>query len=115
MATLVKPATRVAAQCTNALALAGATTVRPIRSKHRRMTLGWEFISGMNLLGQRIGKGGDMKIIPMEDRKKCRCYFCGETRSVKYLIKISDPVMDSKPCEVACCNKCAALRIGREE
>ena len=67
MATLVKPATRVAAQCTNALALAGATTVRPIRSKHRRMTLGWEFISGMNLLGQRIGKGGDMKIIPMEE------------------------------------------------
>lgn len=56
-----------------------------------------------------------MKIIPMEDRKKCRCYFCGDTRSVKYLIKISDPVVDSKPCEVTCCNECAALRIGDEE
>lgn len=56
-----------------------------------------------------------MKIIPMEDRKKFRCYFCDETRSVKYFIKIFDPVVDSRPCEVACCNKCAALHIGCKE
>lgn len=56
-----------------------------------------------------------MKIIPTEDRKKCRCYFCGETRSVKYLIKIFDPVLDSKPSEVTCCNRCAALHINHKE
>ena len=60
-------------------------------------------------------RGSDMKTIPMEDRKKCCCYFCGETRSVKYLVKIFDPVVDSKPCEVTCCNKCAALHIGNKE
>ena len=56
-----------------------------------------------------------MKIIPIEERKKCRCYFCGETRSVKYLVKIFDPVVDSKSCEVSCCNKCAALHNGNKE
>lgn len=50
-----------------------------------------------------------MKIIPKAERRKCSCYFCGETRSVKYLVKIFDPVVDNKPCEVACCNKCALL------
>ena len=59
--------------------------------------------------------GETMKIIPIEDRKNCRCYFCGETRSVKYLVKIFDPIADSKPCEVTYCNKCTALRIGHEK
>lgn len=52
-----------------------------------------------------------MKIMPDEDRKGCCCYFCGETRSVKYLVRIYDPVLDSKPCDVACCNKCSLLCI----
>lgn len=56
-----------------------------------------------------------MKIIPVEDCKKCRCYFCGETQSVKYLVKIFDPVVDSKPCEVTYCNKCALLHISCKE
>lgn len=55
-----------------------------------------------------------MKIIPRAERRKCSCYFCGETRSVKYLVKIFDPVVDNKPCEVACCNKCALLYGGME-
>lgn len=33
-------------------------------------------------------------IIPIEQREKCRCAFCGETRSVKY------------KAEVTVCNKC---------
>lgn len=55
-----------------------------------------------------------MKIISEKDRKKCRCYFCGETRSEKYIVEIFDPVVDSKPCEVTCCNKCAILHSGGE-
>lgn len=53
-----------------------------------------------------------MKIIPEKDRKNCRCYFCEETRSVKYIVKIFDPVLSSKPCEVTCCNRCALLHLG---
>ena len=45
-------------------------------------------------------------IIPMEKRSNYRCYFCGETRSVNYITKINDPVIDSKPTNVCCCNKC---------
>lgn len=45
-------------------------------------------------------------IIPLEKRKNYRCYFCGETRSVKYITEIIDPVIDSKPTKVCCCNKC---------
>lgn len=56
-----------------------------------------------------------MKIIPVEDRKNYRCYFCEETRSVKYTLRIFDPVLDNKPCEVPCCNRCAALHIGRKK
>lgn len=55
-----------------------------------------------------------MRIIPEEDRKNYRCYFCGETRSVKYIVKLFDPMVASKPCEVSCCNRCAALYATKE-
>ena len=39
---------------------------------------------------------------------KCRCYFCGDTRSVKYMMDIYDPVISNKMTSVCICNKCAA-------
>ena len=45
-------------------------------------------------------------IIPIEKRHNYRCFFCGETRSVKYITEIMDPVIDSKPTKVCCCNLC---------
>ena len=39
--------------------------------------------------------------------KKLRCYFCGETRSVKYEKEVFDPAVSNKPTEVCVCNKCA--------
>lgn len=48
-------------------------------------------------------------IIPIEKRKNYRCYFCGETRSVKYITEIMDPVIDSKPTKVCCCNRCILI------
>lgn len=56
-----------------------------------------------------------MKLIPIEDRGKYRCHFCGETRSVKYLVNCFDPVVSSEPIEVACCNRCCALLISCEK
>lgn len=45
-----------------------------------------------------------------------KCYFCGETRSVKYKTKvlISDTIPNNKETEkeVCTCNKCALLMIG---
>lgn len=46
------------------------------------------------------------KLLPAEERKRNKCYFCGETRSVKYLVTIRD---GSKNIEVASCNKCACM------
>lgn len=43
------------------------------------------------------------RLLPTEERKRHKCYFCGETRSVKYLVSIQD---GSKIIEVASCNKC---------
>lgn len=50
-----------------------------------------------------------ISIIPIEERSKCRCHFCGETRSVKYITEIFDPVIDNKPSRVCCCNKCILI------
>lgn len=48
-------------------------------------------------------------IIPIDKRHNYRCFFCGETRSVKYITEINDPVIDSKPTKVCCCNKCILI------
>lgn len=50
-----------------------------------------------------------MKLIADWTTKQHRCHFCGETKSVKYLMKVSDPVVSDKPIEVTVCNKCAML------
>lgn len=44
--------------------------------------------------------------IPPDKRNNYRCFFCGETRSVKYVMEIYDPVIDSKPTRVCSCNLC---------
>lgn len=45
-----------------------------------------------------------MKIMSREERRGKTCYFCGETRSVKYIV-------DGKPC----CNRCAGIRLLNEK
>ena len=45
-------------------------------------------------------------LIPIADRPKYRCHFCGTNKSVKYITEVYDPVIDSKPTKVCCCNKC---------
>lgn len=45
-----------------------------------------------------------LKVIPTEQQNKFKCYFCGDTRSVKYLVT----TIGRK--EVPCCNRCALLR-----
>lgn len=44
-----------------------------------------------------------LRLLPTEERKRHKCYFCGETRSVKYSVTIRD---GSEIIEVASCNKC---------
>jgi hypothetical protein len=59
--------------------------------------------------------GGFMnKLISNWRNKNLRCHFCGETRSVKYTMKIFDPIVDSKSTEVCVCNKCALRYIDKE-
>lgn len=55
-----------------------------------------------------------MKLIPDWSNKNLQCHFCGETKSVKYAMKILDPVVDNNPTEVCVCNKCA-LRYNSKE
>lgn len=50
-----------------------------------------------------------MKYIENWQNKKLKCYFCGETKSVKYTIKIFDGIADNKPTEVCVCNKCVLV------
>ena len=53
-----------------------------------------------------------MKVVTMlspKERENKRCYFCNETRSVKYVTEIFDPVIQNKPSHVYCCNKCIVL------
>lgn len=46
------------------------------------------------------------KLINDWQNKNLKCHFCETTKSVKYSIKISDPVIDNKTTEVYVCNKC---------
>lgn len=50
-----------------------------------------------------------MKIIPAGLRQGLTCYFCGETRSVKYELEIHGFTGDF-PKTVCACNKCALTR-----
>ena len=52
-----------------------------------------------------------MKLIHDWVNKKLRCYFCGEMRSVKYIMEIFNPVESDKLIEVYVCNKCALRSI----
>lgn len=49
------------------------------------------------------------KLIPTEDRSKCRCCVCGETRSVKYLIPTYNPLEGEEIQDLPYCNRCALL------
>ncbi len=55
-----------------------------------------------------------IKLIPDWRDKNLTCHFCGETRSVKYTMKVLviDPLLGTDRIEVCCCNKCALLCIG---
>ena len=57
-----------------------------------------------------------ISMIPPDKRNNYRCHFCGETRSVKYVVEIFDPVIDAhNPSKVVCCNVCHALHNNRKE
>jgi transcription elongation factor Elf1 len=49
--------------------------------------------------------GGNMKFIPDWNNKNLQCYFCGETRSVKYAMKIKT----HPDKEVCVCSKCVLI------
>jgi hypothetical protein len=55
---------------------------------------------------------GSIKPIPDWHKKNLVCHFCGETRSVKYTMKVLviDPLLGTDTKEVCCCNKCALLK-----
>lgn len=56
-----------------------------------------------------------MKFIPAEKRDGCRCYFCGATESVKYIVKVANPLYPDKKMEVYACNKCALVCANANE
>ena len=59
-----------------------------------------------------------MEIITMlspVERENKRCHFCNETRSVKYIVEVFDPVIDANnPSQVYACNKCVGTHILNE-
>lgn len=52
-----------------------------------------------------------MKLIPQKDRSKLTCYFCGDTRSVKYLFTVN--ILDNRGekldtlKDIPTCTRCA--------
>lgn len=55
-----------------------------------------------------------MKIISDWREQNLQCYFCGETRSVKYKRLIKDPQNPKRSLEVPTCNKCMFKAINTE-
>lgn len=53
-----------------------------------------------------------LNMIPLDKRQNYRCHFCGTNLSVKYIIEVFDPVIDTKPVKVCVCDKCVAFYGG---
>mgnify|MGYP006916252702 CR=1 FL=1 len=56
--------------------------------------------------------GSIVRLLDTAERLDQRCYFCGEKRSVKYMVNggvDSDGQLIEK--EVPCCNRCLALHV----
>lgn len=49
------------------------------------------------------------KQIGIQKASKPRCYFCGTTNSVKYLIEIHDSALLNTTINAPTCNRCAAI------
>ena len=49
-----------------------------------------------------------MKYIPDWNKKSLKCYFCGDDRSVKYKVVITENNTEK---EVCTCNKCVFLHV----
>lgn len=47
-----------------------------------------------------------LTMIPIEKRENYRCYYCGTNKSVKYIVKVFDPIINNNTISVPCCNKC---------
>lgn len=50
-----------------------------------------------------------IKMIPSDKRDSARCYFCGTNKSVKYLVRLKEPMFSKASMLVCCCNKCVAM------
>lgn len=53
------------------------------------------------------------KLIPLEERHKCRCCLCGETKLVKYLIPTYNPLEGERLQNLPYCEKCALFFIAK--
>ena len=52
-----------------------------------------------------------IKLLTSKERKYKCCYFCGTTRSVKYVVEVNAPELNKDaPSRVCCCNKCVATQ-----
>lgn len=51
------------------------------------------------------------KLIPIEERKKCICWFCRTNKSVKYIGQILNPCpwADNRYLDIYICNKCVVI------
>lgn len=53
-----------------------------------------------------------IKFLSYKERENKRCHFCNETRSVKYVVEIFDPVINANnTSHVYACNKCVGTHI----
>ena len=54
-----------------------------------------------------------MRLIPDWNTKQLTCYFCGESRSVKYELELHDSESENSK-TVCACNKCALIHLNSE-
>lgn len=52
-----------------------------------------------------------MKLIPISERKGCRCWFCRTDKSVKYEAKMvnTNPKSENRYMHIYVCSKCALI------
>jgi hypothetical protein len=78
-----------------------------VMSKINKAQADKDAIMQMNTQSKKLSSSG-MRLIPSWNTKQLTCYFCGETRSVKYEFELHDFESDSLK-TVCACNKCALI------
>lgn len=70
-----------------------------------------ELLNDRKLESEIEAKCKRIGMISIAERENKHCHFCGNSKSVKYIVEVDMPTKAPEPFKVYACNKCAAVKV----